>query len=164
VSNSRRNQYICELVKSRPGTTLVLFRYIEKHGLVLKDMMQDLGKPVYYVSGMVKAEIREEIRQIVSNSDNSVILASLGTFAIGVNIKNIDSIVFTHPSKSKIQIFQSIGRSLRTTETKFNADLYDLVDDLSIKNHKNHTLKHFFERMKMYIQEQFQYEISTHEF
>jgi superfamily II DNA or RNA helicase len=63
------------------------------------------------------------------------------------------------PSKSKIKVLQSIGRMLRQHKTKEYAVLYDIVDDLSIKSHKNYTLKHFEERVKIYNQEKFDYKV-----
>jgi hypothetical protein len=37
------------------------------------------------------------------------------------------------------------------------ATLFDISDDLSIKKHKNYTLKHFIERVGIYNGEQFNY-------
>ena len=64
----------------------------------------------------------------------------------------------TH-SKSKIKVLQSIGRMLRQHESKEHAVLYDIVDDLSIKSHKNYTLKHFEERLKIYNSEKFDHKV-----
>jgi superfamily II DNA or RNA helicase len=63
------------------------------------------------------------------------------------------------PSKSKIKVLQSIGRMLRMHEEKTEAILYDIVDDLSYKSKNNYTLEHFFERIHMYDNEQFQYKV-----
>jgi len=61
------------------------------------------------------------------------------------------------PSKSEIKVLQSIGRMLRLHESKEDATLYDIVDDFSWKTHKNYTLKHFIERVKIYDAEKFDY-------
>ena len=39
VSNDSRNEFICNLVYSLKGNTLVLFQYVEKHGAVLHGKM-----------------------------------------------------------------------------------------------------------------------------
>jgi len=72
---------------------------------------------------------------------------------------NLQNIVFTSPSKSRIRNLQSIGRALRKSETKVNATLYDLADDLTWKSKRNHTLNHFVERIKIYSSESFDYKI-----
>ena len=84
-------------------------------------------------------------------------MASYGTFSTGINIKNLHNIIFASPSKSKIRILQSIGRQLRKHQDKEVAKLYDIGDDLQWKSRKNHTLKHFVERLKIYKVEQFDY-------
>ncbi|NCX15159.1 MAG: UvsW, partial [Burkholderiaceae bacterium] len=51
---------------------------------------------------------------------------------------------------------QSIGRTLRKTEGKDIAVLYDIADDLKYKKNKsNYTLLHFEHRLKTYAEEKF---------
>ena len=73
--------------------------------------------------------------------------------------KNINNVIFASPSKSRIRVLQSIGRGLRKSETKNDVTLYDISDDLSYKNKKNFTLKHFEERINIYNEEEFDYRI-----
>ena len=104
-------------------------------------------------------EAREEIRKIVEQEDNSIIVASFGTFSTGVNIKRLHNIVFCSPSKSRIRVLQSIGRGLRTGDGKTIATLFDVADNLQWKSKQNYTLTHFAERIKMYNEEKFKYKI-----
>jgi superfamily II DNA or RNA helicase len=76
-----------------------------------------------------------------------------------VNIRNLHNVIFASPSKSRIRNLQSIGRSLRTTEIKKTATLYDIADDLQHKKHVNFTLKHYMERIKIYAEEKFFFRI-----
>jgi len=80
-------------------------------------------------------------------------------FSTGVNIKRLDNIIFASPSKSKIRNLQSIGRVLRKGNGKDKAVLYDIVDDLQWKSHKNFAVRHFMERVKIYSAEQFEFKI-----
>ena len=104
-------------------------------------------------------DIREEIRHIVERETNAIIVASFGTFSTGINIRNLHNIIFASPSKSRIRNLQSIGRGLRTSETKTTATLFDIADDMRYKKHENYTLKHFAERIKLYGEEKFQFKI-----
>ena len=54
---------------------------------------------------------------------------------------------------------QSIGRVLRKGENKSQATLYDIADDISTDRGNNYTLNHLTERVKVYNEEKFQYEI-----
>jgi len=71
----------------------------------------------------------------------------------------LHNIVFASPSKSRIRNLQSIGRVLRVGIGKEVATLYDIADNISRDNGKNYTLLHLFERLKIYRDEKFNYEI-----
>jgi superfamily II DNA or RNA helicase len=164
VRNDSRNKFIKNLALSLDnGNTLLLFQYVEKHGKVLYDMIKnDAGdRKVFFVSGEVDGEEREQIRKIVESEKNAIIVASYGTFSTGVNIRNLHNIIFSSPSKSRIRNLQSIGRGLRKSETKTSSTLYDIADDLTWKSKKNHTLLHFIERINIYNEEKFVYKIYT---
>ena len=165
VGSKARNSFINNLVLSLDGNTLVLYQLVEKHGKVLynnileQQQKEVVDRNVFFVSGEVDAKTREEIRGLVENDTDAIIVASYGTFATGINIKNLDNVVFASPSKSKIRVLQSIGRGLRRSERKSKATLFDIADDLQHKAHKNFTLKHFAERVKYYNDEKFDYKI-----
>ena len=138
----------------------MLFNYVEKHGLPLHELINNYtDKSVYLVHGGVETEDREEIRWLTERSNNSIIVASLGTFSTGINIKNLHNVIFASPSKSRIRNLQSIGRVLRKGENKSKATLYDIADDISTDTGKNYTLRHLYERIKIYNEENFNYEI-----
>lgn len=160
ATHDKRNEFIVNLCKTLKGNTLCLFQLVEKHGNVLYDMMKDDQK-TFYVHGGTSAQEREHIRDIVNKSDKSIIVASYGTFSTGINIPNLNNIVFSSPSKSRIRVLQSIGRGLRKTDNKHSVLIYDISDDLSYKNKKNFTLLHFEERLNIYNEESFSYKIDT---
>ena len=140
---------------------MCLFQYVEKHGKVLEELirLKDPERKVFFVYGGVNADEREEIRAITEKSDSAIIVASYGTFSTGINIRNLHNIVFSSPSKSRIRNLQSIGRGLRLGDNKTNATLYDIADDVSYGEKENYTLQHFRERINIYNEESFDYEI-----
>ncbi len=121
----------------------------------------DLNRKVFFVHGGVDAEERELVREITENEKNAIIVASYGTFSTGINIKRLHNVIFASPSKSRIRNLQSIGRVLRKGKDKVKAKLYDIADDLTKGSRKNYTLNHFIERIKIYVKEQFNYDIIT---
>jgi superfamily II DNA or RNA helicase len=159
VSNPHRNRFIKNLALSLNGNSLILFQFVEKHGRVLFDLINDeKGKrKVFFVFGGTDVEIRESIREITEKEKDAIIIASYGTFSTGINIKNLHNVVFASPSKSRIRNLQSIGRGLRIGDNKDEATLYDISDDLRIGKYTNFTLKHFIERVKIYEEEKFEY-------
>ena len=160
VSNEYRNRFIRNLALDLKGNTLILYNYVEKHGKPLFDLIDskvDENRKVFFVSGDVSATDREAIRGIVEKQKDAIVVASLGTFSTGINIKNLHNIIFASPSKSQIRVLQSIGRGLRKSDDGSATTLYDISDDISWEKRKNYSLLHSFERLKMYQKEQFDY-------
>tara|TARA_B100000927_G_scaffold186961_1_gene150575 strand:+ start:920 stop:2383 length:1464 start_codon:yes stop_codon:yes gene_type:complete len=159
VQHKGRNNLIKNLVKDIDGNTLVLFNYVEKHGDPLYELINntvDSARKVFFVHGGTDVEDREEVRQITETENNAIIIASYGTFSTGINIKRLHNIIFASPSKSRIRNLQSIGRVLRKGEGKDIATLYDIADDIG---GQNYTLKHLNERVNIYNDENFKYEV-----
>ena len=162
VTHPDRNEIIKNLTIAQEGNTLVLFQYVEKHGVVLHEMISKAVKAnrkVFFVYGGTDTEVREEIRAITEKQDDAIIIASYGTFSTGINIRNLHNIVFASPSKSRIRNLQSIGRGLRKGDNKVECRLFDIGDDLSWKSKKNYTMNHLIERIKIYNEEGFNYKL-----
>tara|TARA_B100001094_G_scaffold32537_1_gene27014 strand:- start:13340 stop:14794 length:1455 start_codon:yes stop_codon:yes gene_type:complete len=162
IEHEKRNLFIRNLTLSLKGNTLVLFSRVEAHGEPLYNLINnDNDRKVFYVHGGVDSEEREEVRSIVDREADAIIVASYGTFSTGINIKNLHNVIFASPSKSRIRNLQSIGRVLRKGKNKNKAMLYDIADDITVNNKKNYTLNHLMERVKIYNEENFDYEIRT---
>ena len=159
VSSKARNRFLKNLSLSLKGNTLVLFNLVEKHGKDLYRIIKEEAgnRKVFFVYGKTEVAVREEVRSIVENEIDAIIIASYGTFARGINIRNLHNIIFASPSKSRIRNLQSIGRSLRIGNNKSMAILYDVSDDFRIDKFVNFTLKHFVERVKIYDESKFPY-------
>ena len=162
ATNEKRNNFIVNLLQHLDGNTLCLFQLVEKHGKPLYEQVEETitDRKTFFVYGGTDTSEREEIRGVVENEKKSVILASYGTFSTGINIRNINNIVFSSPSKSRIRVLQSLGRGLRKTDNKVSVLIYDIADDISHNNKRNFTLNHFSERISLYNEQQFDYHIS----
>ena len=164
ITHTQRNKFIKNLTLDLKGNTLVLYSRVQTHGAVLYDLInidKEDDRKAFFVHGGVDAEERELIREITEREVNAIIIASYGTFSTGINIKNLHNIVFASPSKSRVRNLQSIGRVLRKGTNKTKAILYDISDDCSYKSRKNYTLNHLIERIKIYNEENFNYDIIT---
>ena len=163
IGHNRRNNFIKNLALDLKGNTLILFARVEKHGEPLYNLINNNNiienRHVFFVHGGVDTEDREKVRDITEREDNAIIVASYGTFSTGINIKNLHNVIFASPSKSRIRNLQSIGRILRKGDNKSKATLYDIADDISYKSRKNYTLNHLIERIKVYNEENFNYDI-----
>lgn len=161
--HERRNSFISKLALEQTGNTLILFSYVEAHGEPLYEEIKANAttQNVHFVAGKVEADDRERIRNLIQNeTGDSVTVASIGTMSTGVNIPNLHNIIFASPTKSVIRVIQSLGRGLRKADGKTHLKLFDLADMIvSSKTKPNHTMRHFVERLKIYVDEKHKYKI-----
>ena len=90
VGYQPRNDFITELALRLKGNTLVLFNYVEKHGKPLHSLLKEKindNRKLFYVSGETDVDTREQTRAITETEDNAIIVASIGTFSTGINIR-----------------------------------------------------------------------------
>lgn len=129
--------------------TMVIFDKKEALGRVYYDYIRPHipDATFYWISGEIKSEEREKIRGLTNSGSNVILFGTLGCISTGINIPNLDNIVFLYIGKSLIRIKQSIGRGLRKHEGKEVATIYDISDNL--KYSKNHLI----ERIKIYARE-----------
>jgi superfamily II DNA or RNA helicase len=160
-THRKRNLFISKLVSTLEGNTLVLAQYIEKQLVPLCMMINELceDRTVHLIYGATPTDDREKVRGLVEKEENCIVVASYGTFSLGVNIKRIHNIVFASPYKSQIKVLQSIGRGLRLAEDKEQLNLFDIADSLVYNNKNNYTLNHFSERINIYNEQGFDYDI-----
>lgn len=161
VRSDKRNKFIRNLALSLEGNSLILFQFVDKHGKLLFDMIKqkEPDRKIFFIHGGVDGEDREEVRGIVENETDAIVVASYGTFSTGVNIRNLHNIVLASPSKSRVRVLQSIGRGLRKSDSKEKMVLYDIADDLRHGSKTNFTLNHLNERLNIYNDQSFNYKI-----
>jgi len=164
IAHTRRNKFIRNLAQSLEGNTLILFQYVEKHGKVLYDMLTEKmpDRQIFFVSGDTDVDARELARNLTEKGENVIVVASVGVFSTGVNIKRLHNVIFASPTKSIVRVLQSIGRGLRKADDKDVFKLFDIADDLTVtrKAKKNYTYEHFKERLKIYSEQGFNYKIT----
>lgn len=156
-----RNRFLAKMVTKLPGNNLLLFRTID-HGDALFDMIvPETSRPVHLINGGVEGLERNEIRQMIEDSDDAILLASLGTTSTGVSIRRINNLIMAAPLKSQVLTLQSIGRGLRRADDKDSVTVYDLADDLTMPGGKpNYALLHMGQRINIYKAESFDHRVS----
>lgn len=172
TENQTRNGFISSLgrkLASKNDNVLILFNY-QKHGEAIVEAIKDAGyEKVMLVYGKSDKEVRSTMRGIMEAEGGWILVASYGVLSTGVSIKRLNHVMFAHPMKAKVKVLQSIGRGLRKHDEKDKMTLWDIVDDLSVKNtrknaknkfsYRNYGLLHFGERAQLYIAERFEYKI-----
>jgi len=149
----RRNEIITTLSLKLSENTLIMVDRID-HGNILKNFLDQLNtsnRPVYFIQGNTEIEDREEIRKLMDERRDVVVVAISKIFSTGINIPNLHNIIFASIGKAKIKIMQSIGRVLRLHHTKSVATIFDIADNT------RYGKKHVEERKKLYKLENYEY-------
>lgn len=133
--NEFRLSFINNLINKLNDTILILVNKVETEGEFLKEVILKnyniKEENITFISGKMNADIREEWRKkVIKNHDKKyIIIATFGVFQQGINIPNLKYLIFASPTKSKIRLLQSIGRTLRMfTNKEDGAIIYDIVD------------------------------------
>lgn len=123
------------------GNTLMLFKNIQ-HGEDIFKYSKSNNK--HLIAGKIDVETRDEIRGIAENTNDCKIIGNHQCVGTGINIKNIQNIVFVAGGKSLIATLQAIGRGLRLLKGKTHVNIYDITHNLKYSEN------HFKERKRIY--------------
>ena len=164
IEHEGRNRFMTDFAAQLPNNSIMLFNRID-HGTTLLQLLQKNhgDRDIFWVSGDVEKDEREELRLLMANQTNAIIVASYGVFSQGVDIKNLHNLLLCHPLESPRLLLQSLGRLGRKHSSKDVARTYHFGDNLKAvrKNAKdNHTLRHFKNCINRYDREQIPYELS----
>lgn len=145
VNNPARNEAILQIVADeryeRDSNILILVERIE-HGEILEQMIKDLDVGnVMFTHGGRETVFRNWVLDSV-RKDTTQILISTAILDEGVDVSNINSIVYARGMKADRKILQGIGRGLRKKEDGSELTFYDFLD-LNNKYLSRHTSERF---------------------
>jgi len=113
---------------------------------------------IYLIKGSIEGETRNEVRALLENVEDGIIIGSAQTVSTGLNIKRLHNFFSAASTKSSIRLNQSIGRGMRLHKEKDMMRYFDFIDDFSTKTktgrvtNKNYVLKHSYERLNEYLE------------
>ena len=152
--HNERNEVILKIImqlREKGKNTLVLYQHTEHGKQIFTDLVERLypeikvensmitgkkafefqvGKRVFFMNGEVKSDIREKQRNILETLEGSVLIAPYQVMGTGVNLRHLHCLVFASPLKAFTTISQSLGRLMRKHDSKKEAVIFDIVDNL----------------------------------
>lgn len=173
IKSVPRMKWLCDKVISTPGNSLILFHYIDYGKALYKYIKSNSDKHVFYISGEITPDVRDEIKKMMEENNDCILIATYQCIGTGVSINRIFNIFFAESYKSINIVLQAIGRGLRKKAeiNKDFVDIYDLIDDISIpqkhavdgivpkaEHRRNYLIKHAIERKQIYEEQSFEYE------
>lgn len=162
-SDRKRLLYVCNTIAQTTKNSLVLFADIKNdYGRIVFDWLKEnTDKIVYYIDGGTKNDNREYYKKQIEIQENTIIVASVGTFSEGVDILNVHNMFILESHKSEIIIRQILGRGMRLMEGKEKMIVIDFCDNYEYGTHKyqkkNYLLRHANTRAQIYKDRGFPY-------
>ena len=152
VNNLYRNKLICDATiryYELGKQVLIIVKKID-HGHLISSLLTATKKfiPHQFIHGSIEAEERAES---IDNFKSGVtkVLVSSSILDQGVDIPNIDVLIFASGGNSYIRAIQRVGRGLRLHDSKE----YLTVVDFSDRTNK-YLAKHSIERLQTYMKEE----------
>ncbi len=149
VNNEKRNDLIVEMVKRERNLDSNILILVERtqHGEILLDKIKKLPNSgrVEFTHGEKDTDYRTNVLKDLKNGKVQVLIAT-SVLDEGVDVDNINSVIYARGMKSTRKILQGIGRGLRKKEDGSGLSFYDFIDDTH-KDLLGHTLERY-ETMK----------------
>lgn len=133
VEDERRNAFIARIIEEEVKENrrvLVLTKRIKHYELIKKSLLTDA--PIYLLESKSKKADRADILQSVKDLKGDgacVLLGTFGLLATGVDVPNLDTLVFAGDLKSDVLLEQSGGRILRLFAGKQSPKIIDVADE-----------------------------------
>ena len=146
VTNENRVNYIAKVLNKikESGNTLILIDRISAGELLHERIENSI-----FIKGDVKLKDRKIAYDGIQDATNSVIIATYGVAAVGINIPRIFNLVLIEPGKSFVRVIQSIGRGVRKAKDKDFVQIWDITSTCKFAK------RHLTERKKFYKDAQY---------
>lgn len=127
--NEERNDLILDLLSKLNGYTIIISERVDQ----LHYLDSKISSSVC-IDGKTPKKKREQMVEEFKNGKHKVLLASYSLVAEGFDVPMLENIIMASPVKDERLVIQSIGRCQRPYGDKKIANVYDLVDDVSMLN------------------------------
>jgi len=129
VNTDNRNEIIVEayIKHASDRKSTIVFASGIAHARDISQTFNDNGILCDYIDSTIEDSRREKVMDRFNNGELPVIV-NCGILTIGYDNENVTALIFARPTKSKILYVQCLGRGLRTSESKSNCLIIDVVD------------------------------------
>ena len=127
ATDSDRNKLILDLINKTKGYTIVISERTSQ-----LEYLGNMTENSIYINGKTPKKTREKKIEEFREGKHRVLFATYSLVAEGLDIPILENLVMASPVKDERLVVQAIGRCQRPSDGKKIANVYDLVDDVSI--------------------------------
>ena len=134
------------------------------HTQYLRDLYNKIkeefpDRHVEIITGAVNAKKRNQIKQLLKENNDCILVGSYGCMSTGITLNNLCFGVLFESFKSKVINMQSIGRGLGLKDLSDKYVLYDFIDCFSPTVTPKKIYLQGLAKIKMYEEECYPYKI-----
>ena len=148
-----RTETVSKLAAATTKNTLILVDRLASGLLIQERLQQICGKQVFFVSGEMEIEVREQVKKIMESNNDVVCIAMMKIFRQGISINNIHYVILAALGRGRSRFIQAIGRGRRLHTDKFYMILFDIIDNVG------YCMQHGHDRIAVYQQELIQVKV-----
>ena len=127
ATNSDRNKQVLDIIDKLDSYTIVISERTSQLEYLHKKVPSSI-----YINGKTPKKKREQEIEEFRQGKHKVLFATYSLVAEGLDIPILENLVMASPVKDERLVIQAIGRCQRPSGDKKIANVYDLVDDVSI--------------------------------
>lgn len=158
---TERVDFLCDqILPNCDKNTLILAHHTE-YIYYITDIIKKKfpNRHIDTITGSVSPKRRDEIKQMLKDNNDCILIASYGTMSTGITLANLCYGVLFESFKSNVINMQSIGRGLGLSDLKEEFVLYDIIDVFNKKYLSNKIYLQGLAKCKIYDEEQYPYKI-----
>lgn len=127
ATDSDRNKQVLDIINKLDTYTIVISERTSQLEYLHKHVANSI-----YINGKTPKKKREQEIEEFRQGKHKVLFATYSLVAEGLDIPILENLVMASPVKDERLVIQAIGRCQRPSGDKKIANVYDLVDDVSI--------------------------------
>ena len=136
------------------------------HTQYLRDLYNKIkeefpDRHVEIITGAVNAKKRDQIKQLLKENNDCILVGSYGCMSTGITLNNLCFGVLFESFKSNVINMQSIGRGLGLKELSDKYVLYDIIDCFSPTITPKKIYLQGLAKIKIYEEESYPYKITN---
>lgn len=127
ATDSDRNKQVLDIINKLDSYTIVIGERTSQLEYLHKKVPSSI-----YINGKTPKKKREQEIEEFRQGKHKVLFATYSLVAEGLDIPILENLIMASPVKDERLVIQAIGRCQRPSGDKKIANVYDLVDDVSI--------------------------------
>jgi len=158
-----RIDYLCNNIIPKCNYNTILFCHHTEYLKHLEKVLSEKfpGKKIASISGSTAPKRRDEIKQMLKDNNNCILIASYACVGTGLTLSNLCYGILFESFKSEVINMQSMGRGLGLSDLREKFILYDIIDVFDRKMISNKLFLQGLEKIKLYKSNEYEFEIKN---